>query len=198
MTPPRGFARPANPPPAAASPARSRRAPYKPASRSVVGAACRPPVQFYLACHVPGGLYIPRIWFFILDALRTVWVCFGLPETFLFDRAKRNRKTRRYFRGAGHGQGACGPLWKPRGSEEVARDSPHASQPFGRFYPSPGPCLPEPLIRAPVLKPRPPSRAGAAASRSVVGAACRPPVQFDLAVNARCCISVPAPCRAGS
>ena len=59
-----------------------------------------------------------------------------------------------------HDPRACGPLWKPRGSEEVARDSPHASQPFGRFYPSPGPCLPGPLIRAPVLKPRPPSRAG--------------------------------------
>ena len=35
-------------------------------------------------------------------------------------------------------------------------------------------------------------------SRQVVGAACRPPVQFYLAVNARCCISVPAPCRAGA
>ena len=35
-------------------------------------------------------------------------------------------------------------------------------------------------------------------SRQVVGAACRPPVQFDLAVNARCCVPVPAPCRAGS
>ena len=31
-----------------------------------------------------------------------------------------------------------------------------------------------------------------------VGAACRPPAQFYLAVNARCCIRVPAPCRAGS
>src|SRR5699024_5400297 len=29
-------------------------------------------------------------------------------------------------------------------------------------------------------------------SRQVVGAACRPPVQFDLAVNARCCVPVPA------
>ena len=49
----------------------------------------------------------------------------------------------------------------------VARDSPHASQPFGRFYPSPGPCLPEPLIRAPVLKSRPPSRAGATTFRKL-------------------------------
>ena len=35
-------------------------------------------------------------------------------------------------------------------------------------------------------------------SRQVVGAACRPPVQFYLAVNARCCVPVPAPCRAGA
>ena len=35
-------------------------------------------------------------------------------------------------------------------------------------------------------------------SRQVVGAACTPPAQFDLAVNARCCIRVPAPCRAGA
>ena len=30
-------------------------------------------------------------------------------------------------------------------------------------------------------------------SRQVVGAACRPPVQFYLAANARCCVPVPAP-----
>ena len=35
-------------------------------------------------------------------------------------------------------------------------------------------------------------------SRQVVGAACRPPVQFYLAANARCCVPVPAPCRAGA
>ena len=35
-------------------------------------------------------------------------------------------------------------------------------------------------------------------ARSVVGAACRPPVQFYLAANARCRIPVPAPCRAGA
>ena len=92
--------------------------------------------------------------------LRAAWVCFELPTVPLFDRPKSGGKSRRYFRGAGHGQGACGPLWKPRGSEEVARDSFHVSQPFIRFYPSPGPCLPEPLIRAPVRRPRPPSRAG--------------------------------------
>ena len=48
-------------------PARSRRAPYKPALRSAVGAACRPPVQFYLAVNArccvpvppPRGLALP-------------------------------------------------------------------------------------------------------------------------------------------
>ena len=125
-----------------------------------VGRGFDPAGGIYLAYNVPGFLYIPRTRFFILDALRAAWPRFELPTVPLFDRPKSGEKSRRYFRGAGHGQGACGPLWKPRGFKVVARDSFRVSQPFIRFYPSPGPCLPEPLIRAPVLRPRPPSRAG--------------------------------------
>ena len=59
----------------------------------------------------------------------------------------------------GTAKGACGPLWKPRSSDGVARDGLRFSQGKGSLLQYPF-YLPVRLIRAPVLKPRPRSQAG--------------------------------------
>ena len=107
----------------------------------------------------------------------------------------------------GTAKGACGPLWKPRGFKGVARDGLRFSQGKCSLLQYPF-FLPERLIRAPVLKPRPRSQAGQSAENVCfthlpvvpgrsVGAACMRPVGVRLMATFLVCVRGCLICRGG-
>ena len=100
-----------------------------------------------------------------------------------------------------------GPLWKPRGFKGVARDGFRSSQGNGSLLQYPF-FLPERLIRAPVLKPRPRSQEGGSAENvylarlpavpgRFVGAACMRPVNLPPPPVPGIIDAIPSVCRGG-
>ena len=177
-------------------PARSRRAPYgfteiankivNTNSRQVVGAACRPPVQFYLAVNARCCIRVPAPCRAGACPRRAVLPCPQIPCLRRIPR--RGQDTR------------------PTNLRNLRMNIVNCKFPSGRRA---GACprravLPCPQIsrlpgRCPARSRRAPYKSTEFANKNgKLQIPVRPPVQFYLAANARCCIRVPAPCRAGS
>ena len=91
-------------------------------------------------------------------ALQDSVLSLAIPPSFLTGQ-KGSEKAAANSEARGTAKGACGPLWKPRRSNVVARDGFRFSQGKGSLLQYPF-YLPVRLIQAPVLKPRPRSQAG--------------------------------------
>ena len=128
------------------------------------------------------------------------------PPSFLTGQ-KGSEKPAANSEARGTAKGACGPLWKPRGFKGVARDGLRFSQGNGSLLQYPF-FLPERLIRAPVPKPRPRSRAGRSVANAClthspdvsgrfVGAACMRPVGVRRMATFLVCVRGALICRGG-